>query len=90
MNQDKVEYWSPGGAKLLGPRAPHELRDVYRTLHGPAPSRMPVSHEQRGAFRRYDHVLASPQFTVAAVDYRFDNRMRALIHHALVSVTLEL
>lgn len=71
-------------------RQPHQLGDVYRTLHGPTPASMPVSHDQRGTSRRYDHVLASPEFTLAAVDYLFDDRVRALSDHALTSVTLEL
>lgn len=90
VDQDKVEYWWPEEAELLGPHAPHQLRDVYRTLHGPTPAHMPISHKQQGTARRYDHVLASPEFAVIAVDYRFDNHVRALSDHALVSVTLEL
>lgn len=76
VDEHKVEYWWPEEAELLGPRAPHQLRDVYRTLYGPTPARMPASHDQRGTSRRCDHVLASPEFTVVAVDYLLNDSVR--------------
>lgn len=88
--EEKVEYWWPEEAQLLGPRASHQLRDVYRELHGRTSTGMPTSFESGSIARRYDHVLASPEFTVVAVDYMFDDDVRALSDHALIKVTLEL
>lgn len=91
VDPEKVDYWWPEEAELLGPRAGHNLWDVYRTLHPDGPSKqMPVSFEMNGVPRRYDYILASPEFTVASVEYRFDDEVKQLSDHALVLATLEL
>lgn len=88
---EKVDYWWPEEAELLGPRTEHNLRDVYRTFNaGGTPERMPVSFEMNGVPRRYDYVLASPEFTVTSVEYRFDDEVKRLSDHGLVLAGLEL
>ena len=98
------EWWNDQEPLLLGEERIHDLRDVYRDALARDPQRraavladapegpLATSHVRgRGAGRvacRYDHVLASPEFAVLEVDYRWEEAVAAGSDHALVVATL--
>ena len=98
------EWWNDRESLLLGEERIHDLRDVYRDALERDPGRraavladtpegpLATSHVRgRGVGRvacRYDHVLASPEFTVLDVEYRWEEAVEAGSDHAVIVATL--
>jgi hypothetical protein len=92
----RSEWWSEPERELLGVDRAHAWRDVYREVveRDPAllariPARGPLAESFRrgpGDPCRYDHVHATPDVRVVAVEYR---RVPELADHALVVADLE-
>ena len=98
------EWWNDQEPLLIGEERIHDLRDVYRVALERDPERraavladapegpLATSHVRgRGSGRvacRYDHVLASPEFDVLEVEYRWEDAVAAGSDHALVVATL--
>ena len=98
------EWWNDEEPLLIGEERIHDLRDVYREALERDPERraavladapegpLATSHVRgRGSGRvacRYDHVLASPEFDVLEVEYRWEDAVAAGSDHALVVATL--
>lgn len=103
-DSDKMEWYWGGEEQLLGPNAPHKLRDVLRTYLAAHPDEMEqiralrpqgplaVSHDtgKQGNYvpRRYDVICATPDFQVERVEYLYEEALQAGSDHALVVATL--
>lgn len=99
-------WWHDREAVLLGADRAHDLRDVYRDWLSQDPARLEAvlsenpdgplatSHERgRGKNRtrcRYDMILASPEFEIEHVEYRYEEAVEAGSDHALVTARLRL
>lgn len=101
-----TEWWNPEEPVLFGEDRPHDLRDVFREYLSTDPARwkavearfpegpLAVSYDrgrgERSVPCRYDVILASPEFSVGRVEYRYDDAIAAGSDHGLVVAHLTL
>jgi endonuclease/exonuclease/phosphatase family metal-dependent hydrolase len=104
FDPDETEWWAEDEPTLFAAEAPHGLRDVLVTLYAQAPERfaaaravrpdgpLEVSYlEQRTdppSPRRYDVILASPEWAVRDVAYDYQGAVEAGSDHGLVRIGL--
>jgi hypothetical protein len=100
------EWWWPEEAVLLGEDRDHDLRDVFREWladndeqfarrrhlrpNGPLEISYVRGNVAQGNPCRYDMILASPEFQVKHVEYRFADALAAGSDHGLVLADLAL
>ncbi len=63
----------------------HGFADAYRTVHGPTEVTFSWEHGASGNRYRYDHVLASHEFTATACTYLHEFRVNASHHAGIVA-----
>ncbi|MDX1620324.1 MAG: hypothetical protein R3320_05000 [Nitriliruptorales bacterium] len=102
---EDTEWWHDREAVLLGVDRAHDLRDSFRGWLEQDESRMEavvaerpegplaLSHRRGRGKRsnpcRYDYVLASPEFEVLHVEYRYEEAIEAGSDHAFVVARVE-
>jgi exonuclease III len=104
FDPDETEWWAEDEPALFTADAPHGLRDVLVTLYAQDPERLAAARaarpdgplevsyvEQRSdppAPRRYDIILASPDWEVRDVAYGYRGAVEAGSDHGLVQSEL--
>jgi endonuclease/exonuclease/phosphatase family metal-dependent hydrolase len=104
FDPDETEWWAEDEPTLFANDAPHGLRDVLVTLYAQDPERLAVARaarpdgplevsyvEQRSdppSPRRYDVILASPDWEVRDVAYGYQGAVEAGSDHGLVQSEL--
>ncbi len=104
FDPEETEWWAEDEPTLFAADAPHGLRDVLVTLYAQDPERLAAARAARpdGPLevsyveqrtdppipRRYDVILASPEWAVEDVTYDFVGAVEAGSDHGMVQVAL--
>jgi endonuclease/exonuclease/phosphatase family metal-dependent hydrolase len=104
FDPDETEWWTEDEPEVFAAGAPHGLRDVLVTLYAQDPERLSAARvarpdgplevsyvEQRTdppSPRRYDVILASPEWAVTDVAYDYQGAVEAGSDHGLVHAEL--
>jgi endonuclease/exonuclease/phosphatase family metal-dependent hydrolase len=106
FDPDETEWWPEDEPALFAADAPHGLRDALITLYAQEPERLASARSARPdgplevsyveqridqtAPRRYDVILASPEWAVTDVTYDYRGAVEAGSDHAAVVLSCQL
>lgn len=106
LDPAETEWWNADEPLLFGEERTHDLRDVFREVVSSDPERwselaerapegpLAVSYDRGKGDRhipcRYDVILASPEFAVEHVEYRYEEALEAGSDHGLIEAALTL